>query len=110
MRIALSLGVALTTCACAGHAIEPRSAVRDTFPERFHAAQVAAPAAQGVQSRSLGFIGDAPIGLEPNPPYHLPWWERPFPCEWTNTCQILAPRVYYAPCRVMWGGPPLPAP
>jgi hypothetical protein len=108
MRIVLSIGVAVTACACAESAVVPRSPVRDTFPQRFRAAQEAAPAPPRAHSVSLGFIGDAPIGLEPNPPYHLPWWERPFPCDWTNTCRRAAP-VVYAPCGMVWA-PPLLAP
>jgi hypothetical protein len=100
MRSALGLVVALMASACVETAPPPRVVVRDTFPVRFAAAERAAPPARPVRSVSLGFIGDGPIGTEPTPPFHLPYWERPFPCEWTNTCWLAPPPL--CPC----GGPP----
>jgi hypothetical protein len=107
MRIALSMGVALAACACAETAVEPRSPVRDTFRERVAELQrEAPPAPPRGRSVSLGFIGDGRLGTEPTPPYHLPYWERPFPCDWTNTCWLAPPPVYYAPCSAPWAAFP----
>lgn len=73
--------------------------VRDSFPEQFASSRAAGPPPQReVRSVSLGFIGDSPIGTEPDPPHRVPYWQQPFPCDWTNTCGTLPPvRLYYAP-------------
>jgi hypothetical protein len=47
-------------------------------------------------SISLGYIGDNPVGTEPSPPYREPYWVRPFPCDWTNTCWMM-PTPDYQP-------------
>jgi hypothetical protein len=91
MRLALGLSVAVLASACAESAPPPRVVVRDTFPARFAAAQQTSPAPRRVRSVSLGFIGDGPVGTAPTSPFHLPYWERPFPCEWTNTCWLVPP-------------------
>jgi hypothetical protein len=104
MRLAVGIGLALLasqSSACTDASPPPRVAVHDSFPARFAASQLAAPPPRPfVKSVSLGFIGDGPIGTEPTPPFHLPYWERPFPCEWTNTCW-LAPPPPVCPCGMI---------
>jgi hypothetical protein len=99
MRLAMGLGVALLASACA-ESTPPPVVVRDSFPARFAAAEQTAPPPRQVHSVSLGFIGDGRIGTEPTPPFHLPYWERPFPCEWANTCW-LAPPPPVCPCAAL---------
>jgi hypothetical protein len=96
--------LAFALAACAPSEVEPRTpvnaqfidpacvdapAIEDGFPEAFATTQT-----QGSRrlehplSISLGEIGDSPLGTEPTPPHRLANWERPFPCDWTNTCYV----------------------
>jgi hypothetical protein len=52
----------------------------------------------GPRSIDLGAIGDGPLNQEPIP-HHPAEWEKPFPCDWTNTC--FRPAVVVVP----WGMP-----
>jgi len=101
--IGLALALAVSGCADAESEIEPRTPVNaqlfdpttlrapdivDGFPQVFAMAQENAPPPQRPTSLSLGFIGDAPLGTQPTPPHHEPYWTRPFPCHWTGSCQF----------------------
>jgi hypothetical protein len=99
MASGVAVGVALAVFGCADPEIEPRSPVHDSFPEQLARIEQSAPPPppREVHSVSLGFIGDNRIGIEPNPPHRVPYWQQPFPCDWTNTCWMAPPRIYYAP-------------
>jgi hypothetical protein len=79
-------------------------AIQDSFPDEF-----ARGASDGdyrttrPQSIDLGAIGDTPLGREPSPPHQVPYWQQPFPCDWTNTCRV-APVLYVGPDG--YGAPP----
>ena len=102
MRLAVGLGIAFAACGCAGgpRASHARAAVDDPMPtratpivERFQEVvswdEHITPPAEHAPSRSLGFIGDQPIGVLPDPPHVEPAWTRPFPCHWTRTCGMV---------------------
>lgn len=109
MRFVLGIAFALATGGCAtdlepapctpplprGSVAAPAAAVGDDFDEAFVQDQPIAPT-EPARSRSLGYIGDQPIGVLPTPPHHEPDWTRPFPCHWTGTC-FMAPVPQYIP-------------
>ena len=121
MRLAVGLGIAFAACGCADggeRATNPRTArdvapvremrfddpmptratpVEDDFDEALARATRITPPAEHAPSRSLGYLGDEPIGVLPTPPHHEPAWTRPFPCHWTNTCCQLPLLPYYPP-------------
>jgi len=96
MRVALGLGVALVCCcACSEESrLRPRApvnaqavdhtcvaapAIEDSFPRVFAASQTDdAYRGERPQHIDLGYIGDNPIGMEPNTPHVDPPWEQPF--------------------------------
>lgn len=97
--------LALALAACGHSEVEPRTpvnaqfnnptcvdapAIEDSFLEAFarSEAQASAHRPERPPSISLGEIGDSPLGTEPTPPHHLAAWEKPFPCDWTNTCSL----------------------
>ena len=101
--IAMGVGLILATVGCvdAESEVEPQTPVNaqladhtemrgpdivDGFPQVFGMAQHRAPPPVPVRSVSLGFIGDAPLGTQYTPPHREPYWTRPFPCRWTNSC------------------------
>jgi hypothetical protein len=121
MRAMVGVGIALVVCGCAetDAEVDARSPVRDHFPEQFALAQQSEPPAQRPRSISLGYIGDAPLGTQPTPPHHEPYWTRPFPCHWTNTCWAIpppypapyaVPSPYAMPPPVPYPAAPYPAP
>ena len=109
MRVAVGLGFAFAACGCAevGGAIPRTSAeeampsrtaiVDDPFDEAFAEAQHITPPAEHAPSRSLGHLGDQPIGELTTPPHHDPAWTRPFPCHWTGTCGLVPIAPYAVP-------------
>jgi hypothetical protein len=120
MRAMLSVVVGLSAgCTQAESRLEPRVPVnaqlvdhtkmrapdiQDGFPRVFEmAAEVASPP-EHVRSISLGFIGDGKLGTEPTPQHHEPYWARPFPCHWTNTCRMV-PACAVRPGAVYGMGP-----
>lgn len=117
MRTALGIGVALVCCACGAESrVRPRTpvnataidptcvaapAIQDSFPNAFAASQTDdAYHVEPPPHVDLGFIGDSPIGTEPNPPHVDPPWEQPFTldrpdaCSW---CPRSCPAVYVVP-------------
>ena len=65
-------------------------AIQDSFPRVFAASQDEdAYRSQRPPHIDLGYIGDNPIGTEPNPPHVDPPWEQPFTLD----------RPYGCPCR-----------
>jgi hypothetical protein len=86
MRPQVTIGLLLASFGCEGSSIEARWPVVDRFPKAFAVSEERQPPPTKVQSISLGFIGDQPIGVEPTPPHREPYWERPFPYHWTRTC------------------------
>lgn len=122
MRVALGIGVALVCCACGEESrVRPRTpvnalavdptcvsapAIQDSFPEAFAAAtRDDAYHVERPPHVDLGYIGDSPIGTEPNPPHVDPPWEQPFrldrPCECGGYCPI-AHRVPAQGCSVVY--------
>jgi hypothetical protein len=104
VRAVLGLGIALMTLACdAESEVAPRTpvnaqlteptcvaapALQDGFPAAFAASQVDDPYwVERPMSINLGAIGDGPLNQEPIP-HRLAEWEKPFPCDWTNTCDL----------------------
>jgi hypothetical protein len=111
MRMAIAASVALFACGCADgeSELEPRTPVNaqladhtrmrapdieDGFPRVYAMSEQAEPRPRPSHSVSLGYIGDTPLGTEPTPPHHEPYWARPFPCHWTHTCAMVP---YYFP-------------
>ena len=78
------------------HTRMPAPDIVDSFPQAFAMTQSKAPRPWRPRSISLGFIGDGPLGTEATPPHHEPYWARPFPCHWTNTCGLV-PLWYVSP-------------
>ncbi|HEY3821037.1 MAG TPA: hypothetical protein VGL81_27925 [Polyangiaceae bacterium] len=115
MRLAVGLGLAFAACGCAGGGERvngPRTArdarLDDPMPTRAtpvedHFDQTMAlflritPPAEHPPSRSLGYLGDQPIGTLPTPPHHEPAWTRPFPCQWTSSCLLIPLEPYEPP-------------
>jgi hypothetical protein len=117
MRIALAIGVALVCCACSAESrLRPRNpvnasltdptcvaapAIQDSFPKAFAASQTDdAYRVERPQHIDLGYIGDSPIGTEPNPPHADPPWEQPFTldCQYTGCARRRAcPALYVVP-------------
>lgn len=102
MRLAVGFGIAFAACGCADggeRATIPRTArdVRFDEPIPTLATQHLTPPAEPVPSRSLGYLGNEPIGVLPTPPHHEPAWTRPFPCRWTNSCYPVLLVPYYPP-------------
>lgn len=112
MRLAVGLGLAFATCGCAGgeRATSPRtptdarlddpmptraSPIDDDFDDAVSHELHITPPAERPPSRSLGYLGDQPIGELPTPPQHDPAWTRPFPCHWTNTCGLVPLQPYF---------------
>jgi hypothetical protein len=104
MRLELTIGLMIASSGCGSSRLEPRWPV-DRFPKEFAASEQRRPPTVEARSLSLGFIGDQPIGIEPTPPHHEPYWERPFPCHWTHTCWYRAPVVYDAPYANVYAVP-----
>ena len=109
MREAVALGIAVVAWACGGESqVEPRTpvdaqvteptcvaapAIQDGFPASFAKSQLDEPyRVERRQSIDFGAIGDTPIGQDGPTAHHLAEWEKPFPCDWTNTCRV-APLV-----------------
>jgi hypothetical protein len=116
MRLALSLGVALACCACGEESrVRPRTpvnaqvvdatcvtapAIQDSFPQAFAASQVGDPyRVERPPHIDLGYIGDNPIGTQPNPPHVDPPWEQPFTLDrpYPYPCPCRCPVVYVVP-------------
>lgn len=70
-------------------------ALEDSFPEAFDRSDRDYHT-QRPPSIDLGAIGDTPLGREPPPVHKVPYWQQPFPCDWTNTCRM-SPVVYVGP-------------
>jgi hypothetical protein len=107
MRLAFCTGLALAALGCVAESqLEARTAadmeppeasparapdIDDRFDAVFASSEDRAPRPGHARSVSLGFIGDGPLGVEPNPPHEDPYWTRPFPCDWTATCRVPPP-------------------
>ena len=121
MRLAVELSIALLACGCvdAGErATTPRTpadqpfddavsaratgSIDDDFDDAVSHAPHIPPPAEHPPSRSLGYIGDQPIGELPDPPHRAPAWTRPFPCDWTGTCRLVP---YEPPYVEVYSGP-----
>jgi hypothetical protein len=61
------------------------------------------PPREHAPSLSLGFMGDQPIGVLPDPPHREPAWTRPFPCHWTRTCGMV-PMMPFYPVSAVYSG------
>ena len=114
MRLALGLGVALVCCACSAESrVRPRTlvnasvvdptcvaapAIQDSFPQAFAAAtREDAYHVERPPHVDLGYIGDDPIGTEPNPPHVDPPWEQPFTLDRPYAGRRSCPAVYVVP-------------
>jgi hypothetical protein len=123
MRLAVGLGIAFAACGCADGGeratSHPRTAadarldepmptratpIDDGFDEALSHDLHITPPAEHPPSRSLGFLGDRPIGEEPNPPHRDPSWTRPFPCHWTGTCGMVPLQPYFPPYVEVYSG------
>ncbi len=122
MRLAVGLGLAFAACGCANggeRATNPRTArdarlhdpmptratpIEDDFDDAVARSQHITPPAEHAPSRSLGYIGDQPIGWLPTPPHREPAWTRPFPCHWTNTCRPVVFLPEDLPCAEVHSG------
>ena len=121
MRLAVGLGIAFATCGCAHgeRATNPRTAVDarlddpmparatpidDGFDDALAHTQHITPPAEHPPSRSLGYLGDQPIGELPTPRHHEPAWTRPFPCHWTGTCGFVPLQPYFPPYVEVYSG------
>jgi hypothetical protein len=70
-------------------------ALQDGFPAAFAQSQLDDPyRVETPPSIDLGYVGDGPLNQEPVP-HRLAEWEKPFPCDWTNTC--VRPAVVLVP-------------
>jgi hypothetical protein len=109
MRAVLGLALALAASGCAAEmeaaprTMCPPPRVGDDFDDAFVYDEHLTPA-EPAPSRSLGYLGDRPIGVLPMPPHHEPAWTRPFPCDWTGTCRWPPPPPYYPPLVEVYGG------
>jgi hypothetical protein len=125
MRLAVGLGLAFAASGCVDggeHAAHVRTARDARFDESVPATSYVGPRvedrfdeaasmtvrmtpAERAPSRSLGYLGDEPIGRLPTPPHREPAdWARPFPCHWTSTCLMVPPRPYYPPSVEVYPG------
>jgi hypothetical protein len=121
MRLAVGLGIAFAACGCADgeSATNPRTArdarfddpmptratpIEDDFDDALSRSLHITPPAERPPSRSLGYLGDQPIGELPTPPHREPAWTRPFPCQWTNTCRQVPLQPYYPPYVEVYSG------
>lgn len=113
MRMAVGLGMAVACCACGGESrVEPRTpvnasvsdptcvaapAIQDSFPMAFAASQDDAYHVERPPHVDLGYIGDSPLGTEPNPPHVDPPWEQPFTLDRPYAGRRSCPAVYVVP-------------
>lgn len=113
VRAAVGLFLALAAAACEAESqVAPATPVKaalaeptcvqspaleDSFPDAFaRSNQKGDYHTERPRSIDLGAIGDGPLGREPTPEHRVPYWQQPFPCDWTNTCRM-APVVYPLP-------------
>ncbi len=113
MRMAVGLGIALACCACSAESrVRPRTpvnasvadptcvaapAIQDSFPKAFAASLDDAYHVERPPHVDLGYIGDGPIGTEPNPPHVDPPWEQPFTLDRPYAGRRSCPAVYFVP-------------
>lgn len=116
--LVLALGYCACACACSAESrVRPRTpvnaglvdptcvaapAIQDSFPSAFAAASRADDyRTERAPHIDLGFIGDSPIGTEPNPPHVDPPWEQPFTLDRPWAGRRACPAVYVVPVPVL---------
>jgi hypothetical protein len=78
--------------------------IEDDFDDALSHSLHITPPGDHPPSRSLGYLGDQPIGVLPTPLHREPAWTRPFPCQWTSTCGQVPLVPYYPPYVEVYSG------